>query len=97
MRVHTGVAERMFAALAAARVNIENITTSEIKISCLVDQAQGVKALRVVHDAFDLGQKRRAKKAPKKTAKKKATRKTPRKTPKKTPKKNTPKARRPKA
>ncbi len=79
MRVHTGVAERMFAALAKARINIENITTSEIKISCLVDQAQGVKALRVVHDAFELGGKRRAKKkAARKTAKKKAARKTTR-------------------
>ena len=78
MRVHTGVAERMFAALAKARVNIENITTSEIKISCLVDQAQGVKALRVVHDAFELGGKQRAKKAAKKTAKKKAPKKAAR-------------------
>lgn len=72
MRVHTGVAEKMFNALATAKVNIENITTSEIKISCLIEQKQGVKALRVVHDAFELGGKKRA---AKKTAKKKATRK----------------------
>jgi len=57
MRVHTGVADLMFAALAKAGVNIENITTSEIKLSCLIDRAQGVKALRVVHDAFGLGAK----------------------------------------
>src|SRR5215207_561435 len=38
MRVHTGVAERMFAALAQAKVNIQNITTSEIKISCIIDK-----------------------------------------------------------
>ena len=71
MRVHTGVAERMFAALAKARINIANITTSEIKISCLVNQAQGVKALRVVHDAFELGGKKRKAKPAKKTRGKK--------------------------
>jgi len=67
MRTHTGVAERMFAALAKASINIQNITTSEIKISCLIAAAEGKKALRVVHDAFDLG----GAKHPKKTAKKK--------------------------
>jgi len=55
MRIHTGVAERMFAALAAAGINIRNITTSEIKISCIIDRADGKKALRLVHDAFELG------------------------------------------
>jgi len=75
MRTHTGVAERMFAALAKAKINIENITTSEIKISCLVSQRQGVKALRVVHDAFELGGKKTAKKAAKKAAKKVTRRK----------------------
>ena len=58
MRVHTGVAEKMFAALAQAGINIRNITTSEIKISCIIDRTQGAKALRVVHDAFKLGGKR---------------------------------------
>jgi aspartate kinase len=58
MRVHTGVAERMFAALAAAGINIQNITTSEIKISCLINREQGKEALRLVHDAFDLGAKK---------------------------------------
>ena len=61
MRIHTGVAERMFAALAKAKINIQNITTSEIKISCLIDRGQGRRALRVVHDAFDLGAKPRNK------------------------------------
>jgi len=69
MRVHTGVAEKMFSALADAKINIENITTSEIKISCMIDRADGKKALRVVHDAFELGGKRRA--PAKKRAKKK--------------------------
>jgi len=55
MRVHTGVAERMFRALAGGGINIHNITTSEIKISCIIDQDQGKDALRLVHDAFDLG------------------------------------------
>ena len=55
MRSHTGVAKIMFAALGAAKVNIENITTSEIKISCIVARDDGERALRVVHDAFDLG------------------------------------------
>ena len=54
MRTHTGVAELMFGALAEAKVNIQNITTSEIKISCIIDEHDGHKALRVVHDAFDL-------------------------------------------
>jgi aspartate kinase len=55
MRTHTGVAERMFKALAQARVNIQNITTSEIKISCIIDREQANKALQIVHDAFELG------------------------------------------
>jgi aspartate kinase len=54
MRTHTGVAERMFAALAAAEVNMKMITTGDIKISVLVDRADGVKALRAVHHAFQL-------------------------------------------
>ncbi len=54
MRTHTGVAQRMFAALADAGVNLKMITTGEIKISVLVDKADGVKALRAVHQAFQL-------------------------------------------
>ena len=37
------------------KINIQNITTSEIKISCLIDQVQGKQALQIVHDAFELG------------------------------------------
>jgi aspartate kinase len=55
MRTHTGVAKRMFQALAEAKVNIQNITTSEIKISCIIAKDDGPKALQIVHDAFDLG------------------------------------------
>lgn len=54
MRVHTGVAQRMFGALAKAGVNIQNITTSEIKISCIIRRDDGAKALQIVHDAFEL-------------------------------------------
>lgn len=50
-----GTAARMFAALAAEKINIYMITTSEIKVSCVVAQDQGVRALQVVHAAFDLG------------------------------------------
>ena len=60
MRTHTGVAERMFSALAKAGINIQNITTSEIKISVLIDRDQGRRALRLVHDAFELGGKKKA-------------------------------------
>ncbi len=55
MRTQTGVAERMFKALADAKVNIQNITTSEIKISCIISKDEANKALQVVHDAFELG------------------------------------------
>ncbi len=55
MRTHTGVAERMFKALGAAAINIQNITTSEIRISCIIATVDGPRALRLVHDAFELG------------------------------------------
>ncbi|RKY24353.1 MAG: aspartate kinase [Planctomycetota bacterium] len=54
MRTHYGVADKMFGALAKARVNIDSITTSEIRISCIVDEDQGEKALKAVSAAFDL-------------------------------------------
>jgi len=52
METHPGVASRMFEALYDADINIENISTSEIKISVLVDVKQGERALNAVHDAF---------------------------------------------
>ena len=52
---HPGVAAKLFAALAQERINIQMITTSEIKISCVIDETEGVKALQAVHEAFDLG------------------------------------------
>lgn len=54
MRTHTGVAERMFAALAAEKVNMQMITTGDIKISVLVDRQDGMRAVRAVHNAFEL-------------------------------------------
>jgi len=50
-----GTAARMFRSLAEAGVNIEMIATSEIRTSCVVPEADGVKALQVVHAAFGLG------------------------------------------
>jgi aspartate kinase len=54
MRVCAGVAERMFSALAAEQINVKMITTAEIKISVLVDRPDGLRALRTVHQAFNL-------------------------------------------
>ena len=54
MRSHSGVAEHMFKALSDLGINIEMITTSEIKISTLIAEADADKALRAVHDAFHL-------------------------------------------
>jgi len=58
MRTHSGVAERMFAALAAENVNLKLITTGDIKISVLVDKNDGVRALKAVHRAFGLHESR---------------------------------------
>jgi aspartate kinase len=54
MRSHYGVAEKMFGALAQAKVNIDSITTSEIRISCAVSKNQAEKALKAVCLAFEL-------------------------------------------
>lgn len=54
MAKQTGVAEKMFAALAEAGINIQMITTSEIKISVLVKRSEAQAALRAVHQVFSL-------------------------------------------
>lgn len=59
MRSHPGVAGRMFRALAEAGINIQMIATSEIKISCVVDQADGERAVRCLHAAFALHKRRK--------------------------------------
>jgi len=55
MATQPGVAERMFRALAEKGINIEMITTSEIKISVLVAREYALEALRTVHAEFELG------------------------------------------
>jgi aspartate kinase len=57
MATQTGVADRMFRALADAKINIEAITTSEIKVSVLVKREQALAALRAVHSEFELDRK----------------------------------------
>jgi aspartate kinase len=57
MANQTGVAEKMFAALAAEQINIQMISTSEIKISVLVEREAALPALRAVHAAFELAKK----------------------------------------
>lgn len=54
MIAHPGVAAKMFEALSLHKINIQMIATSEIKISCVVDEEQGVIALRAIHTAFEL-------------------------------------------
>lgn len=70
MRSHAGVASKMFETLAEGGINIQMISTSEIKVSCVVDQKYGELAVRLLHDAFGL------KKAPKKKTARKASGKT---------------------
>ncbi len=54
MRSHAGIASKMFAVLADEAINIKMITTSEIKISVVVDEKYLELAVRALHDAFDL-------------------------------------------
>ena len=55
MRTHSGVASRMFRALAHERINIMMISTSEIKISCVIEDKYSELAVRTLHEAFNLG------------------------------------------
>jgi aspartate kinase len=54
MKNHSGVASRMFAALAAESINIRLISTSEIRISCVISDKYAELAVRALHTAFDL-------------------------------------------
>ncbi|HEX2153844.1 MAG TPA: aspartate kinase [Acidimicrobiia bacterium] len=56
MKSHPGVAATVFAALAEATINVEMISTSTIRISCVVRADQVEDAVRVLHDAFDLAE-----------------------------------------
>lgn len=55
MTSNPGVAARMFEALYSADINIRMIATSEIRITVLIDEKDANRAMRVVHDAFSLG------------------------------------------
>jgi aspartate kinase len=55
VRNHAGVAATLFRALADASINIQMISTSEIKVSCIVARGDATRALNQVHDAFGLG------------------------------------------
>jgi aspartate kinase len=55
MRSHSGVAARMFGALSAEGVNIQMISTSEIAVSCVIEDKYTEPAVRALHDAFQLG------------------------------------------
>ncbi len=59
MRSHAGVAAAMFEVLGKNRINIEMISTSEIKISCVVKKADAEKAVRLLHKKFHLGSGRK--------------------------------------
>lgn len=54
MRSHTGVAEKVFRTLADREINIEMISTSEIKISIVISKDRADEAVRALHDAFEL-------------------------------------------
>ena len=54
MRSHAGVAQRMFKALADEGINIQVISTSEIKVSVLIDEACTEQAITALHDAYGL-------------------------------------------
>lgn len=52
---HPGVAATMFEALADGKINIQMISTSEIKVSCVIARSEAQQAVRLVHNAFRLG------------------------------------------
>src|SRR5438552_7880629 len=54
MRSHSGVASTMFAALAREGINIQMISTSEIAVSCVIEDKYAELAVRTLHDAFDV-------------------------------------------
>ena len=58
MRSHSGVAAKMFEALSKERVNIEMISTSEIKLSCVIRKAHAERAMRAIHRAFGLAKRK---------------------------------------
>lgn len=60
MRTHAGVAKKMFEALAAENINIMMISTSEIKISCVIEEKYTELAVRILHSTFGLDNEKNA-------------------------------------
>ena len=56
MRSHAGIAKKMFELLAGERINIQMISTSEIKISCVIARKYAELAVRTLHALFGLDQ-----------------------------------------
>ncbi len=57
MKHHSGIASKMFSSLAKEKINIQMISTSEIKISCVIELSRGKDAIRAIHKEFGLGKK----------------------------------------
>jgi len=57
MKTHSGVASKMFGALASKKINIDMISTSEIKVSCVINKKYADEAVRVLHRAFGLNKR----------------------------------------
>jgi len=55
MRSHSGVAARLFACLGRAGINIQMVSTSEIKIAVIIDEKEAERAARLIHAEFGLG------------------------------------------
>ena len=72
MRSHSGVAAQIFKTLSANNINILMISTSEIKVSCIIQQKHSKLAVSALHDAFELSGKKPVKKIAKKKITKKA-------------------------
>ncbi|HDM38033.1 MAG TPA: ACT domain-containing protein, partial [Candidatus Omnitrophica bacterium] len=58
MRSYPGVAAKMFGALGKNKINIEMISTSEIKISCVIEKDKAEEAVRILHKEFGLEKQR---------------------------------------
>jgi len=59
MRSHSGVAAKMFQTLSAEKINILMISTSEIKVSCIIEQKHSKLAVQQLHSVFNLEKKPR--------------------------------------
>ncbi|PWB81444.1 MAG: aspartate kinase, partial [Candidatus Methylomirabilota bacterium] len=57
MRTHSGVAAQMFEVLSRENINIMMISTSEIKVSCVIDAKYGELAVRILHETFGLAER----------------------------------------